>query len=84
MKTPKGGKERSIKRRSPLSISAMRPIHPLLAGLPKENLSFDRSNTSNINEIIVRDTNGNVLSKEEVAEMLEGSAVKFKQKMDTR
>ncbi len=74
MKTPKGGKERSIKRRSPLSISAMRPIHPLLAGLPKENLSFDRSNTSNINEIIVRDTNGNVLSKEEVAEMLEGSA----------
>lgn len=74
MKTPKGGGERSIKRRSPLSISAMRPIHPLLAGLPKENLSFDRSNTSNINEIIVRDTNGSVLSKEEIAEMLEGSA----------
>ena len=74
MKTPKGGKERSIKRRSPLSISAMRPIHPLLAGLPKENLSFDRTNTSNINEIIVRDTNGNALSKEEIAEMLEGSA----------
>lgn len=74
MKTPKGGKERSIKRRSPLSISAMRPIHPLLAGLPKENLSFDRTNTSNINEIIVRDNNGNELSREEIAEMLEGSA----------
>ncbi|MDZ7763223.1 MAG: hypothetical protein U5K00_02190 [Melioribacteraceae bacterium] len=67
-------KKESIKRRSPLSISAMRPIHPLLAGLPKENLSFDRSNTSNINEIIVRDSDGKILSKEEVAEMLEGSA----------
>jgi len=74
MKTPKGGKERSIKRRSPLSISAMRPIHPLLAGIAKENLSFDRTNTSNINEIIVRDANGNELTKEEIAEMLEGSA----------
>ncbi len=74
MKTPKGGNERSIKRRSPLSISAMRPIHPLLAGITKENLSFDRTNTSNINNIIVRDTNGNILSKEEVAEMLAGSA----------
>ena len=31
------------KRRSPFSISAMRPIHPLLAGVDKENLTFDRS-----------------------------------------
>lgn len=74
MKTPKGGKERSIKRRSPLSISAMRPIHPLLAGITKENLSFDRTNTSNINEIIVRDSQGKILSKDEVTKMLEGSA----------
>ena len=35
----------TVKRRSPLSISAMRPLHPLLGGVeyPKENLSFDRT-----------------------------------------
>ncbi len=33
----------TLKRRSPLSISAMRPLHPLLASMSKENLTFDRS-----------------------------------------
>ena len=35
----------TVKRRSPLSISAMRPLHPLLGGIeyPKENLTFDRT-----------------------------------------
>ncbi|MCX8009874.1 MAG: CRISPR-associated protein Cas7 [Ignavibacteria bacterium] len=35
----------TVKRRSPLSVSAMRPIHPLLGGIesPTENLSFDRT-----------------------------------------
>ena len=35
----------TVKRRSPLSISALRPLHPLLGGIeyPKENLSFDRT-----------------------------------------
>lgn len=35
----------TVKRRSPLSISAMRPLHPLLGGIefPTENLTFDRS-----------------------------------------
>ncbi|MDX9791386.1 MAG: CRISPR-associated protein Cas7 [Candidatus Kapaibacterium sp.] len=35
----------TVKRRSPLSISAMRPIHPLLGGIesPMENLTFDRT-----------------------------------------
>lgn len=35
----------TVKRRSPLSISAMRPLHPLLGGIesPTENLSFDRT-----------------------------------------
>ena len=35
----------TVKRRSPLSISAMRPLHPLLGGIeyPHENLSFDRT-----------------------------------------
>ena len=35
----------TVKRRSPLSISAMRPLHPLLGGLEreKENITFDRT-----------------------------------------
>ena len=33
-------KEKTLKRRSPLSISAMRALHPLLAGLEKEAASF--------------------------------------------
>lgn len=33
----------TVKRRSPLSISAMRPLHPLLSGTSKENLTFDRT-----------------------------------------
>jgi hypothetical protein len=35
----------TVKRRSPLSISAMRPLHPRLGGLEsvKENITFDRT-----------------------------------------
>jgi hypothetical protein len=38
----------TVKRRSPLSISAMRPLHPLLGGLENEYeaMSFDRSATA--------------------------------------
>ncbi|HCY00216.1 MAG TPA: CRISPR-associated protein Cas7 [Bacteroidales bacterium] len=71
MKAAKGGKERTIKRRSPLSISAMRGLHPLLSGINRENASFDRSDRPN-NLVIVRDANGNELSKEQIAEFLEG------------
>jgi hypothetical protein len=71
MKASKGGSERTIKRRSPLSISAMRGLHPLLAGVGKENASFDRSDRPN-NLVIVRDEKGNVLSEDEVAELLTG------------
>lgn len=44
----------TVKRRSPLSISAMRPLHPLLGGLEseKEPVVFDRS--SNPEKHIVR------------------------------
>lgn len=37
--------EYTVKRRSPLSISAMRPLHPKLGGLEreKENITFDRT-----------------------------------------
>lgn len=71
MKAAKGGKDRTLKRRSPLSISAMRGLHPLLAGLDSENISFDRSNRAN-SAVIVRDEKGNVLSEEAVTSFLEG------------
>jgi hypothetical protein len=66
---------RVIKRRSPLSISAMRPLHPLLADTNTENLTFDRTglpatfdekDTTNAQKIIVRNSDGKVMSAEEV------------------
>ena len=71
MKAAKGGKDRTLKRRSPLSISAMRGLHPLLSGLDNDNASFDRSDRPN-NIVIVRDEKGNQLSEEEIATFLEG------------
>lgn len=71
MKAAKGGTERTLKRRSPLSISAMRGLHPLLAGVDKDNASFDRSDRPN-NEVIVRDEKGNALSTDEIVAFLEG------------
>lgn len=71
MKAAKGGKERTLKRRSPLSISAMRGLHPLLAGLDNDNASFDRSDRPN-NIVIVRDEQGNELSEGEIVQFLEG------------
>lgn len=73
MRTPKGGKEKAVKRRSPFSISAMTPLHPLLASVPKENISFDRSDKPNVHKVVVRDASGNVLSDEQVSKLLEGS-----------
>lgn len=71
MKAAKGGKDRTLKRRSPLSISAMRGLHPLLAGLDNDNASFDRSDRPN-NKVIVRDEQGNELSEDEIVQFLEG------------
>ena len=71
MKAAKGGKDRTLKRRSPLSISAMRGLHPLLSGLDSDNASFDRSDRQN-NQVIVRDEKGNQLSEEEIVSFLEG------------
>ena len=73
MRTPKGGKKKAVKRRSPLSISAMTPLHPLLASVPKENISFDRSDRPNVHKVVVRDANGNVLTDEQVSIFLNGS-----------
>lgn len=71
MKAAKGGKDRTLKRRSPLSISAMRGLHPLLAGIDNDNASFDRSDRPN-NQVIVRDENGNQLSEDAIVEFLGG------------
>ncbi|MFX6006681.1 hypothetical protein ABTF07_19100, partial [Acinetobacter baumannii] len=45
----------TVKRRSPLSISAMRPLHPLLGGIeyPTENLTFDRTSHPEHHEVKV-------------------------------
>ena len=69
MKAIKGGKEKTVKRRSPFSISAMRALHPLLAGVNKENITFDRSGRSN-NKVIVRDSEGNLLSEDDIKKLL--------------
>ena len=42
------------KRRSPISFSAMRPLHPLLASVSKENLTFDRSDRPDYHPVNVR------------------------------
>jgi hypothetical protein len=68
------GKTRTLRRRSPLSISAMRPIHPLLGGIESENMTFDRSDKPQIpNKVIVRDSEGNELSNAEISELLSGT-----------
>lgn len=71
MKAAKGGNERTLKRRSPLSISAMRGLHPLLAGIEIENISFDRSDRPN-NQLIVRNEAGNALTTEQIEALLTG------------
>jgi len=65
----------TVKRRSPLSISAMRPIHPLLGGIeyPNENITFDRTTHPEYHEVKVYWKEGNKrteLSKEELNEWL--------------
>lgn len=72
MRTPKGGKEKAVKRRSPFCISAMTPLHPLLASVAKENISFDRSDKPNVHKVVVRDANGNVMTDEQINNLLNG------------
>lgn len=59
----------TVKRRSPLSISAMRPIHPLLAGVDKENLTFDRSDKPDRHPVNVR-LGEKLLTDDEIDEFL--------------
>lgn len=68
--------EMTVKRRSPLSISAMRPVHPLLGGIesPTENLSFDRTSHPEHHQVNVYwlegKKRGNQLTDEELNDWL--------------
>src|SRR5690606_21946896 len=54
------------KRRIPLSISAMRPLHPHLASMSKENLTFDRSEHPERHPVRVLDPDGQEMTPEEI------------------
>ena len=73
MRAEGGGATRTLKRRSPLSISAMRPLHPYLARLYKENITYDRSDRPELHQVIVRGADGRQLSTEEIDALLQGS-----------
>ena len=69
----------SVSRRSPLKISGMTPIHPLLATVYKEDISHNRKNTENTfikfiygskNDEAPRGKNGQEVPKEELDEIL--------------
>lgn len=73
MRAEKGGSQRTIKRRSPLSISAMRPLHPLLCNYYLENLSYDRSDRPELHEVKIRDKKGKFIPDEKAKELLKGT-----------
>ena len=73
MRAAKGGNERTLKRRSPFSISAMRPLHPHLGGRYTENATFDRSDKPEIHKVIVRDPSGKPMTEEEIEKFLAGT-----------
>lgn len=73
MRSIKGGKEKTLKRRSPLSISSMRPLHPLLSSVPVENATFDRSDRPGVHRIVVRDESNRELTEEEIEKFLVGT-----------
>lgn len=63
---------RRVRRRSPLSVSALRPLSPHLARVnTEEALTFDRRDSDpTTNKVIVRDPKGNVVSDEDLATFL--------------
>jgi hypothetical protein len=80
MSIPKGGSEGAVKRRSPLSISAMKPLHPLLVGYTTENVTFDRSDKPELHKVRVRDDHGKELSDGEIEQLLAGTARSVRRK----
>lgn len=73
MRAEGGGTTRTLKRRSPLSISAMRPLHPYLAKLHNENITYDRSDRPEVHKVIVRAADGRQLTDDEITALLSGS-----------
>lgn len=59
-----------VKRRSPLSISAMRPLHPLLGGTDEESGTFDRTSNPN-SKVTLLDEDGNEMTSEEMQKYME-------------
>jgi hypothetical protein len=59
-----------LKRRSPLSISAMVPIHPLLSSILNEDISYNRRNTENVSVKFIDEKNGNEVYPEKLSEIL--------------
>lgn len=72
MRAVTGGEEKTVKRRSPFGISAMTALHPLLAGLPSENISYDRSNDPSIHKVKVRGLDNQELTDDQIAAFLNG------------
>lgn len=60
----------TLKRRSPLSISAMRPLHPLLVNITQENLTFDRSDRPGQHPVRVLNSAGLEMTEEEIGDFL--------------
>lgn len=65
-----GDGEPTKKRRSPFSISAMRPLHPLLASVDSENITFDRSDRPDNHPVNVRLGN-KLLNEDEIEAFLD-------------
>lgn len=79
MRAKSGGGD-TVKRRSPLSISAMCPLHPLLANTAQESASYDRSDDPERHPVRVVDADGNVVPEEEVQEFLESNEQTLKRR----
>lgn len=65
--------ENVIKRRSPLSISALRPLHPLLAGMVNDAaMTFDRRGQAST-KVRLMDADGREMTEEEMVAFLSAS-----------
>lgn len=72
MRAESGGGN-TLKRRSPLSVSAMRPLHPLLSSLASESASFDRTENPENHPVRVVNADGEEMSDEEIQEFLDSN-----------
>ncbi|GAB4047659.1 CRISPR-associated protein Cas7 [Spirosoma litoris] len=76
MSAPNGGGKQVLKRRSPLSISAFKPLHPLLASvMDKEAMTHDRSSKPENNKVVVYERGkgaipNRILTDQELDELL--------------